>query len=224
VISLKVNEQPEFYEVSYPNIKMTIFTKTILMMETPSQNRKIVLAVTGASGSIYALKLLESLKKLKYPPTEVAVIFSDTAKEIWESEIGQKYSPDSFVKEYDNKTFYAPFASGSSLYDTMIICPASMGTTGRIANGTSDDLVSRTADVMLKERRKLIIVPRETPYSLIHINNMRTLALAGAVICPATPSFYSNPKTIDDLVMTVVNRIIDLAGFNNNSYRWMEKW
>ena len=99
-----------------------------------------------------------------------------------------------------------------------------MGTTGRIANGTSDDLVARTADVMLKERRKLIIVPRETPYSLIHINNMKILALAGAIICPATPSFYSNPKTIDDLVMTVVNRIIDLAGFNNNSYRWMEKW
>jgi len=187
-----------------------------------SRNRKIVLAVTGASGSIYALKLLEQLQQLKSPPEEVAVIFSDTAREIWEAETGQKYNPVFPAKEYNNKTFYAPFASGSSLYDTMIICPASMGTTGRIANGTSDDLIARTADVMLKERRRLIIVPRETPYSLIHINNMKTLTLAGAIICPATPSFYSHPKTIDDLVMTVVNRIIDLAGFESDSFRWME--
>jgi len=186
------------------------------------RNKKIVLAVTGASGSIYALKLLEKLQQLKSPPEEVAVIFSDTAKEIWKAETGQKYSPTPPAKEFNNKTFYAPFASGSSLYDTMIICPASMGTTGRIANGTSDDLIARTADVMLKERRRLIIVPRETPYSLIHINNMKTLTMAGAIICPATPSFYSNPKTIDDLVMTVVNRIMDLAGFDSNSFRWME--
>ena len=96
-----------------------------------------------------------------------------------------------------------------------------MGTLGRIANGTSDDLIARSADVMLKERRRLIVVPRETPYNLIHLENMRTLTLAGAVICPASPSFYSNPSSIDDLVMTVVDRIIDLAGFPNNSYRWM---
>lgn len=187
-----------------------------------SRNRKIVLAVTGASGSIYARKLLEKLQQLKNPPEEVAVIFSEIAKDIWEAETGQKYSPTPPAKEFSNKIFYAPFASGSSRYDTMIICPASMGMTGRIANGTSEDLIARTADVMLKERRRLIIVPRETPYSLIHINNMKTLTLAGAIICPATPSFYSNPKTIDDLVMTVVNRIIDLAGFDSNSFRWME--
>lgn len=187
-----------------------------------SRNRKIVLAVTGASGSIYARKLLEKLQQLKNPPEEVAVIFSETAKDIWEAETGQKYSPTPPAKEFSNKIFYAPFASGSSRYDTMIICPASMGMTGRIANGTSEDLIARTADVMLKERRRLIIVPRETPYSLIHINNMKTLTLAGAIICPATPSFYSNPETIDDLVMTVVNRIIDLAGFDSNSFRWME--
>jgi 4-hydroxy-3-polyprenylbenzoate decarboxylase len=187
-----------------------------------SRNRKIVLAVTGASGSIYAKKLLEELQKLANPPEEVAVIFSDTAKEIWEAETGQKYSSIFPAKEYNNKTLYAPFASGSSLYDTMIICPASMGTTGRIANGTSDDLIARTADVMLKEKRRLIIVAREAPFSLIHINNMKTLTLAGAIICPATPSFYNHPETIDDLVMTVVNRIIDLAGFESNSFRWME--
>jgi 4-hydroxy-3-polyprenylbenzoate decarboxylase len=186
-----------------------------------SRNRKIVLAITGASGSIYALKLLENLQQLKSPPEEIAVIFSETAKEIWVAETGQKYTPLFPAKEYNNKTFYAPFASGSSSYDTMIICPASMGTTGRIANGVSDDLVVRTADVMLKERRRLIIVPRETPYNLIHINNMETLTRAGAIICPASPSFYSCPKTIEDLVMTVVERIIDLAGFENNSFRWM---
>jgi 4-hydroxy-3-polyprenylbenzoate decarboxylase len=192
------------------------------MNDLKNQYRKIVLAITGASGSIYANMLLEKLQRLTSPPEEIAVIFSDTAREIWEAEIGRKFSPGSTTKEYDNKTYFAPFASGSSQYDTMIICPASMGTTGRIANGTSDDLIARTADVMLKERRKLIVVPRETPYSLIHINNMKKLTLAGAIICPATPSFYSNPKTIDDLVMTVVDRIIDLAGFESNGFRWMK--
>jgi 4-hydroxy-3-polyprenylbenzoate decarboxylase len=98
-----------------------------------------------------------------------------------------------------------------------------MGILGRIANGTSDDLIARAADVMLKERRKLILVPRETPYNLIHIRNMETLTLAGAIICPATPSFYSKPETIDDLVMTVVERVLSLAGFDTETYRWMEK-
>ena len=192
------------------------------MTDLSKENRKIVLAITGASGSIYAFKLLGRLHELQAPVKEIAVIFSDTGKEIWKAEIGSKFHDEGSAKEYDNKTFYAPFASGSSQYDTMIICPASMGTIGRIANGTSDDLIARAADVMLKERRRLIIVPREAPYSLIHINNMKNLTLAGAIICPATPSFYSNPKTIDDLVMTVVDRIIDLAAFDSNGFRWMK--
>jgi len=192
------------------------------MTDLSKENRKIVLAITGASGSIYAFKLLGRLHELQAPVKEIAVIFSDTGKEIWEAEIGSKFHDEGSAKEYDNKTFYAPFASGSSQYDTMIICPASMGTIGRIANGTSDDLIARAADVILKERRRLIIVPREAPYSLIHINNMKNLTLAGAIICPATPSFYSNPKTIDDLVMTVVDRIIDLAAFDSNGFRWMK--
>jgi len=191
------------------------------MKDSDNLRRKIVLAITGASGSIYAYKLLGRLHEIQAPVEEIAVIFSDTGKEIWESEIGSKFHNEGSAKEYDNKTYYAPFASGSSRYDTMIICPASMGTTGRIANGTSDDLIARAADVMLKERRRLIIVSRETPYSLIHIENMKKLTLAGAIICPATPSFYSNPKTIDDLVMTVVDRILDLAGFDSNGFRWM---
>jgi 4-hydroxy-3-polyprenylbenzoate decarboxylase len=184
--------------------------------------RKIVLAVTGASGSLYARLLLDKLSVAENGPSEIAVLFSDTAREIWSAETGTEFVAGRNTKEYDNKSFFAPFASGSSNYDTMIICPASMGTIGRIANGTSDDLISRTADVMLKERRKLIVVPRETPWNLIHIRNMETLTLAGAIVCPASPSFYSNPATIEELAMTVVDRIIDLAGFDSNSFRWME--
>ena len=186
-------------------------------------NRKIILAVTGASGSIYALKLLEKLSEVKDPVSEIAVIFSDTGKKIWQHEIGKEFKAVPPAKEYPNDNYFTPFASGSSDYDTMIICPASMGSLGRIANGTSEDLISRTADVMMKERRKLIIVPRETPYNLVHIKNMETLTLAGAIICPASPSFYSNPETISDLVMTVVERIVSLAGFTASAYRWMEK-
>jgi len=184
--------------------------------------RKIILAVTGASGSIYAQKLLEKLYTLKTPPSEIAVVFSGNAKEIWKHETGKTFVVKAPAKIYENNSFHVPFASGSSDYDTMIICPASMGIMGRIANGTSDNLIARAADVVLKERRKLIIVPRETPYNLIHIRNMETLTLAGAIICPATPSFYSKPKSIDDLVMTVVERIISLAGFEADTYRWME--
>jgi flavin prenyltransferase len=184
--------------------------------------RKIVLAITGASGSVYAKTLLDKLQEIEHAPEEIAVIISSTGRDIWMDEIGTRFEPSGKAKEYDNNTYYAPFASGSSQYDTMIICPASMGISGRIANGTSDDLIARTADVMLKERRRLIIVPRETPYSLIHIVNMRKLILAGAIVCPASPSFYSKPETIEDLINTVVDRIIDLAGFRNDSFRWLQ--
>lgn len=189
---------------------------------TDQFQRKIVLAVTGASGSVYALRLLERLTNLKSPVKEIAVVFSDTAKEVWKHETGHELKLSTHAKEYKNSSFFAPFASGSANFDTMIICPASMGTIGRIANGTSDDLITRAADVILKERRKLIIVPREAPYNLIHIRNMETLTLAGAVICPASPSFYSKPVTIDDLVKTVTDRILSLAGFDDGTYKWME--
>jgi len=191
-------------------------------MDFEKRQRKIVLAITGASGSIYAYKLLGRLHELNAPVKEIAVIFSDTGRKIWESEIGSAFHNEGSAKEYENNSYFAPFASGSSQYDTMIICPASMGAIGRIANGTSEDLIARTADVMLKERRRLIIVPREAPYNLIHLSNMEKLTIAGAIICPASPSFYSNPKTIEDLVMTVTDRIIDLAGFESKGYRWMK--
>ncbi|MBE0674168.1 MAG: UbiX family flavin prenyltransferase, partial [Bacteroidales bacterium] len=172
--------------------------------------RKIIVAVTGASGAVYALKLLERLRSLPEPPSETAVIFTGNAEEIMLYETGARFSPAGNEKLWDCNDFNAPFASGSSSYDTMIICPASMGMVGRIAHGVSDDLITRAADVMLKERRRLILVPRETPYSLIHINNMKLLTEAGAIICPATPSFYSRPKTIDDLVITVIDRVLSL--------------
>jgi len=185
--------------------------------------RKIIVAVTGASGSVYAMKLLEQLCGLKEAPKEIAVIFSDNAKGIWRYETGREPAVNPPAKEYSNNSFEAPFASGSSLFDTMIICPASMGITGRIASGISDDLITRAADVMLKEKRKLIIVPRESPYNLIHIRNMETLALAGAVIAPANPSFYSHPQSIDDLIQSVTGRIISLAGFDIDIFRWKDE-
>jgi 4-hydroxy-3-polyprenylbenzoate decarboxylase len=123
---------------------------------------------------------------------------------------------------YQKMDFNAPFASGSAKYDTMIIVPCSMGTLGRIANGISNDLITRAADVILKERRKLIAVIRDTPLNLIHINNMKIVTEAGGIICPAVPSFYSLPKTIEELAQTVVDRVIDLAGLEKTSYRWNE--
>jgi flavin prenyltransferase len=184
--------------------------------------RKIIVAITGASGAIYAQKLIERLESLIEPPEEIAVVFSDNALAIWEFETGIKFIAKGHTKGYNNKDLFVPFASGSSDFDTMIICPASMGILGRIASGTSEDLIARAADVMLKERRKLILVPRETPYNLIHIRSMETLTLAGAIICPASPSFYSKPTSIDELVMTVVERVISLAGFDDVRFRWME--
>ena len=193
-------------------------------MET---RRKIIVAVTGASGAIYAETLIERLESLQERPEEVALVFTENAEEIWKFELGDQRPTTNDKRNniviYDNKDFYAPFASGSSRFDTMIICPASMGMLGRIANGVADDLISRAADVMLKERRKLILVPRETPYNLIHINNMKLLTEAGAIILPATPSFYSKPETIKELVMTVVERILDIAGFDVGGYRWGEE-
>ncbi|MCB2196882.1 MAG: UbiX family flavin prenyltransferase [Bacteroidetes bacterium] len=185
-----------------------------------TKKHKIVIAITGASGSIYAKKLLDQLVKLEDQIADIGLVFSKNAKEIWEYELENTSYQDYPFKIYEPNDFYAPFASGSAQYDTMIICPCSMGTLGRIASGTSDDLITRAADVMLKERQKLILVPREIPYSLIHIKNMETVTLTGGIICPATPSFYSKPKTIDEVIQTVTNRVLDLAGFKIDSKRW----
>ncbi len=184
--------------------------------------RKIIVAVTGASGSVYAKILLDKLLEIKEQIDEVAVVFSTNAKDIWKHELNEDFNPDSYFNVYEKDNFYAPFASGSSKFDTLIVCPCSMGTLGRIAHGVSDDLITRAADVMLKEKRNLILVPRETPYNLIHIENMKTITLAGGIICPATPSFYSRPKTIEELAVTVVERVLNLAGFSVDSFEWGE--
>jgi 4-hydroxy-3-polyprenylbenzoate decarboxylase len=184
--------------------------------------KKIVVAVGGSSGSMYAKILFDRLVALEDQWEAVGVVMSDNAKYNWELEVGdQSYSGYPF-DFYEKNDFMAPFASGSAQYDTMIVCPCSMGLLGRIAGGISNDLTTRAADVALKERRRLILVPRDTPFNLIHIENMRTLTLAGAVICPAIPSFYSQPQTIEELVGTVVDRVIDLAGLRADSYRWGE--
>jgi 4-hydroxy-3-polyprenylbenzoate decarboxylase len=184
--------------------------------------RKLVVAITGASGSIYAKVLLDKLQTLKDHIAEVGIIMSDNAREVWSCELGENSFNNYSFKFYDRNDFFAPFASGSAKYDTMIICPCSMGTLGRIAGGISNDLTTRAADVILKERRKLILVVRETPFSLIHINNMKTVTEAGAIVCPANPSFYSVPKSIEEVAATVIDRVTDLSGFNNQSYRWGE--
>ncbi|PIF06146.1 MAG: 3-octaprenyl-4-hydroxybenzoate carboxy-lyase [Draconibacterium sp.] len=184
--------------------------------------RKIIAAVTGASGAIYASLLFKKLETYKSELEEVGVVFSTNATDIWQYELNKDFNITAPFKQYDKDDFYAPFASGSADFDTLIICPCSMATVGRIAGGISDDLITRAADVMLKERRKLILVPRETPYSLIHLENMRTITLAGGIICPATPSFYSRPDTIEKLVETVIDRVLNLAGFNPDSYKWGE--
>ena len=183
-------------------------------------NNKIVVAITGASGAIYAQLLIEKLLTLQHQWQELSVVMSKNAKDIWQTELGNTDYTKYPVRFFDKYDFSAPFASGSARYNTMIVAPCSMGTMGRIAGGISDDLVTRAADVVLKERRKLILIVRDTPYNLIHIKNMEALTLAGAIICPATPSFYNKPTTIEAVAMTVVDRVLDLAGLDINTFRW----
>jgi 4-hydroxy-3-polyprenylbenzoate decarboxylase len=187
------------------------------------KKKKIIVAITGASGSVYAKLLLDNLLKLSAQIEKVGVVMSDNAKEVWRFELGNEEYDNYPFTFYHKMDFNAPFASGSAKYDTIIIIPCSMGTLGRIAHGISNDLISRAADVILKERRKLIAVVRDTPFSLIHINNLKTVTEAGGIICPANPSFYSLPKTIEEVAQTVVNRVIDLAGLESESYRWNEE-
>jgi 4-hydroxy-3-polyprenylbenzoate decarboxylase len=181
---------------------------------------KIVIAVTGASGAIYAKVLLRKLQELHEQIEAVGIIMSDNAKDVWKFELGNtEYEKFSFPV-YSKTDFFAPFASGSAKYDSMIVCPCSMGTLARIASGISNDLTTRAADVILKERRKLILITRDTPLSLIHINNMKTITEAGGIICPASPSFYSKPTDFDALAATVIDRALDLCGFDQTSFRW----
>jgi 4-hydroxy-3-polyprenylbenzoate decarboxylase len=182
--------------------------------------KKIVIAITGASGAIYAKDILDKLCGLQDQWTELSVVMTENAKLVWKTELDNEAFKEYPLKFYGTNDFLAPFASGSGRYDTMIIIPCSMGTLGRITSGMSNDLITRAADVVLKEKRKLICVVRDTPYNLIHIRNMETITLAGGIICPATPSFYSKPKTIEQVAATVVDRVLDLAGFDISTFRW----
>ena len=181
---------------------------------------KIAVAITGASGSIYAKILLDNLLLLKDQLSEVSVVMTENAKEVWKTELHDDGYSKYPYRFYNQQDFSAPFASGSGKYTVMIILPCSMGTLGRISSGVSSDLITRAADVILKERRKLICVVREMPYNLIHIRNMETVTLAGGIICPATPSFYSNPMSIQAVAETVVDRILDLCGLDIKTFRW----
>ena len=182
--------------------------------------KKIAVAITGASGSIYARLLLQSLEKLQDQCSEVSVVMSSNAPFVWETELGGKDYNSFPFRYFDKNDFKAPFASGSAQYDALVVVPCSMGTLGRIAAGISNDLITRSADVMLKERKKLILVLREAPYNLVHIKNMETVTLSGGIICPATPSFYSRPQTLEAAAQTVIDRVLDLAGLQSKSYRW----
>jgi 4-hydroxy-3-polyprenylbenzoate decarboxylase len=185
--------------------------------------KKIVVAISGSSGALYAKILLDKLQQLETQWDAVGVVLSDNAVINWELEVGKPQFEDYPFDFYDKKDFYAPFASGSAQYDTMIVCPCSMGMLARIATGISNDLITRAADVVLKERRRLILVTRETPLNLIHINNMKTVTEAGGIICPAVPSFYGNPNSIEAVLATVVDRVLDLADLKlEGAYRWGE--
>ena len=184
--------------------------------------RKILVAATGASGSIYCRLILDKLQAARDQWDEVALVMSDNAKEVWRTELGDDGYDAYPFRYHDKNDFSAPFASGSGRYDTMIVVPCSMGTIARIAGGVSNDLITRAADVILKERRRLICVVRETPFNLIHLRNMEAVTEAGGIVCPASPSFYSRPKTLEEAVATVADRVLDLAGIDIGTFRWGE--
>jgi 4-hydroxy-3-polyprenylbenzoate decarboxylase len=180
---------------------------------------RLVLAATGASGALYFQRLLHYLGG---PEHELHIVLSGYAKQVIREELGELALPSN-ATEHSDKSMNAPFASGSAKFDAMIIAPCSMGTLARVAQGTSESLILRAADVFLKERRKLILVPRETPWSLIHARNAVAVTEAGAIVLPASPSFYSLPKTFEELADTVVWRILDQIGLDApNACRWRE--
>jgi len=180
---------------------------------------KFVVAISGASGAIYAQRLLHAIPAEKH---EVHVVLSTYAKQIAQGEIGGLKIPKAFAV-HDNKSMEVPFVSGSAKFDAMVVIPCSMGTAGRIAHGYSDSVITRAADVFLKEKRKLIIVPRETPWNLLQARNIVSLLEAGATVIPAIPSFYHNPQTVEEVADTVVARVLDHLGVDNPSIkRWME--
>jgi 4-hydroxy-3-polyprenylbenzoate decarboxylase len=182
---------------------------------------KILVAITGATGALYAQRLLDNLNPREH---EVHVVLSNYAQQVIAVELPDGLKLPAGAQLHNVKSMNAPFASGSNPPDAMVVIPCTMGTMGRIAHGYSEDVLLRAADVVLKERKKLILVPRETPLSLVHVKNMELLLLAGAIILPANPGFYARPKTIQEVVDTVVARVLDhLSVPNQLAPRWSEE-
>lgn len=182
---------------------------------------RIVVAITGASGSLYAQRLLDHLDPAQH---EIQVVMSNYAHAVVAEELPGGLRLPAGVKAHGLKSMNVPFASGSNAFDAMVIIPCTMGTLGRIAHGFSEDVLLRTADVMLKEKKKLILVPRETPISLIHVKNFELLLLAGATLIPANPSYYTRPATVEAVVDTVVARVLDHLGLPQNLVaRWQDE-
>jgi 4-hydroxy-3-polyprenylbenzoate decarboxylase len=182
---------------------------------------RIVIAITGASGVIYTQRLLDNIDTAAH---EVHMVLSNYAHQVIKDELPAGLRAPEGVKTHGLRSMNVPFVSGSNPFDAMVVIPCTMGTMGRIAHGLSDDVLLRAADVMLKEKRKLILVPREMPLSLVHVRNMELLLLAGATLLPANPFFYTNPKTIDDLVDTVVARVLDHLGLPQTMVpRWQDE-
>jgi 4-hydroxy-3-polyprenylbenzoate decarboxylase len=182
---------------------------------------RILIAITGASGTLYAQRLLDNLDPRQH---ELHVVISNYGHQVIAHELPDGLRLPAGVKTHSPKSMNAPFASGSNPADVMVVVPCSMGTLGRIAHGYSEDVLLRAADVMLKERKKLILVPRETPFSLVHIKNMELLLLAGAIILPANPGFYARPQSIQEVVDSVVGRLLDHMGLPHNLVpRWAEE-
>ncbi len=182
--------------------------------------RKLILAVTGASGAMYAKDLINKLEVIDDQIDECCLIFSEVARNVWEYELEEDFPEKFYFPVYDPDDFFSPVASGSAGFDTMIICPCSMGTLGRIASGVADELIARAADVILKEGKKLILVPRETPFNNIHLGNMQKIMTAGGVIMPAMPGFYQRPLSLHEMASHFTDRVLSVAGFDINKYRW----
>lgn len=191
-------------------------------MSGMKSKHNIIIAVTGASGSIYARLLCQRLAQAE-EMERIALIVTRNGEEVCRYEDDASWMANSRFTRYDNDDLFAPPASGSASFDAMVIIPCSMGMAGRIAAGISNDLTSRAADVMLKERRRLILVPREAPLSTIHLRNLTTLSECGAIICPAAPSFYSHPQDIENLCETIIERILTLLGVETPHYEWTGK-
>ncbi|MFV0484336.1 MAG: UbiX family flavin prenyltransferase [Bacteroidales bacterium] len=183
----------------------------------------IAVGVSGASGALYTQVLIKKLLAIHDQWHSLRVVFTSSAEFVWKEELSETPRFTDKIIIDDNSDFRSPLASGSGGIDKMIVCPCSMGMLGRIANGISNDLISRGADVMLKERRQLILVTRETPLSNIHIENMYKVSKSGGVIYPASPSFYSGQITMEDLVDNFVNRLLDFSGFNVGLDRWCQE-